>query len=128
MIVTMDEMPISTNNIDDLTNYYKQQNVVIPDEWKMLARLNWPTYVMAAMGICWNESTRSYIVPSEGKLFGQFFVDLVLAKMVRYDFMRLYGDRKKKVIRHMDSAPVHTANYVVQWMKDHGVKWIPKLE
>ena len=33
MIVTMDEMMISTEDIDGLTNfYYKQENVVIPDE------------------------------------------------------------------------------------------------
>ena len=59
---------INTEDIDGLTNYYyKRQNVVIPDEWKILQRQNWPKKVMAAMGIAWYGTTRMYVVPELSK-------------------------------------------------------------
>ena len=82
---------------------------------------------MAAMGISSNGTTRIYIVPSEVELNTQAFNKLVLAPMVRYDFPRLYGNRAKEVIFHMDNAPAHTAKATVQWMKDHHVNWIPSV-
>ena len=82
---------------------------------------------MAAMGISWNGTTPIYIVPSEVRLNAQAFIKLVLAPMIRYDFPRLYGDRAKEVIFHMDNAPAHTAKATVQWMKDHHVNWIPSV-
>ena len=82
---------------------------------------------MAAMGISWNGTSRIYIIQSEVKLNAQAFIKLALAPVVRYDFPRLYGDRGKDVIFHMDNAPAHTVNATVQWMKDHHVNWIPSV-
>ena len=83
---------MSTDDIDGLTNFsYKEKDVVVPDEWKILPRQNWPKRVMAAMGISWNGTTPIYIVPSEVRLNAQAFIKLVLAPIVRYDFPRLYG-------------------------------------
>ena len=107
--------------------YYDGKEVVRPDAWRKLERQNWPKDMMTAMGISWEGTTRIYIIPSGVKVNADSFIKLILTKMVRHDFPRLCGDRAKDVILHMDSAPSHVALTTVQWLKNHKVKWIPKL-
>ena len=59
LMVSMDEMNISTDDIDGLTNfYYKEKDVVVPDEWKILPRQNWPKRCNGCDGdqLEWNHS------------------------------------------------------------------------
>ena len=79
------------------------------------------------MGISWEGTTRIYIIPNGVKVNADSFIKLILAKVVRHDFPRLYGDRAKDVLLHMDSASSHLALTTVQWLKNHKVKRIPKL-
>ena len=125
----MDEMMISTNEITGETNfYYKRHGVVVPESWKKLARQNWPKQVMVAMGICWNGTSRIYIVPEETKINASNFIQLILKPMVKKDIPRLYGKEAKDVIFHMDSAPGHVATDTVQWLQQEKVKYISKEE
>ena len=43
------------------------------------------------------------------KVSADSFIKVILAKMVRHDFPRLYGDRAKDIILHTDSAFLHVA-------------------
>ena len=62
----MDEMNISTEHIDGLTNfYYEGKEVIIPEEWKKSTGQNWPKNVMAAMGISWEDLLESILFPKE---------------------------------------------------------------
>ena len=114
----MDEMNISTDDVDGLTDYYyKQQRVVIPEEWKKKGKQNWPKRVMAAMGISWRGTTHIYIVPSEVKMNQEAFIKYVLQLMVKKDFPGLYGDQASDEILHMDNAVAHIGKTTVQWLK-----------
>ena len=59
---------------------------------------------MVAIGICWNGVSRAYIVPEVSKVNIEFFIDFILRPMVQEDIPRLYGERAKDVVFHMDSA------------------------
>ena len=78
--------------------------------------------MMAAMGISWEGTTRIYIIPNGVKVNADSFIKLILAKMVRYNFQRLYADCAKDMMLHMDSAPSHVALTTVQWLKNHKIK------
>ena len=41
--------------------------------------------------------------------------------MVEEDIPRLYGERAKDVVFHMDSAPAHTSKKTIQWLKSNNV-------
>ena len=51
LIFTMDEMLISTDDINSQTDfYYKQQGVVVPESWRKLPKKNWPKPIMSGYG------------------------------------------------------------------------------
>ena len=90
-------------------------------------KVNADSFIKLILGISWEGITQIYIVPSRVKVNADSFIKLILAKVVRPDFPRLYDDRAKDVILHMDSAPSHVALTAVYWLESHKVKWIPKL-
>jgi hypothetical protein len=127
MIFTMDETFVTLNDFNvERDIYYQGKEVVVPASWKKKSKKSWPKKVMVAMGICWEGTSRAYIVPQKSKVNSAFFIKHVLRPMVEFDIPKLYGDRAPEVILHMDSAPAHTSAETVQWLRDHNVKFIPK--
>ena len=64
---------------------------------------------MVAIGICWNGVSRAYIVPEASKVNAEFFIDFIMRPMVQEDILRLYGERAKDIVVHMDSALAHNS-------------------
>ena len=62
---------------------------------------------MVAMGFCWHGKSRLYVVPEKTKVSSEVFIKSILKPMITYDIPRSFGDKKHKVIFHMDSAPSH---------------------
>ena len=96
-IFTMDEMLISTDDINGQTDfYYKQQGVVVPESWRKLPKKNWPKQIMVPMGICWHGKSRIYIVPSDVKVNADAFIKFILKPMIEKDIPALYKEDAKK--------------------------------
>ena len=56
LVVTVNEMRVSTEDIDGQKYFYFDgKKVVIPYAWRKLERQNWPKDVMTAMGISWGK-------------------------------------------------------------------------
>ena len=89
-------------------------------------RQSWPKHVMVAIGISWEGVSAAYIVPEQAKVSQDYFIEYILRPMVENDIPRLYGNRAKDVVLHMDSTPAHTGKKTIAWLKAHNVKWIPK--
>ena len=127
MIFTMDETYVSWNDSNSERDvYYQGKSVVVPAEWKKKLRKSWPKKIMVAIGICWNGTSRAYIVPQKSKVDSMYFIKNILTPMVENDIPRLYGHQSKDVWLHMDSAPAHVAAQTVQWLIDRQIKFIPR--
>ena len=93
----MDEMLISTDDVNDQTDfYYNQQGVVVPESWRKLPKKNWPKQIMVAMGICWHGKSRIYIVPSDVKVNADAFIKFILKAVIEKDIPALYEENAKK--------------------------------
>ena len=127
LIFTMDETWITLDDYNvEKDHYYTDGEIEIPEDWKKKPTKQWPKKIMVAIGICWFGMSRAYVVDGSAKVTAQVFIDQILSKMVQKDLPKLYGDRAKDVIFHMDSAPSHTAKKTVKWLQDNQVKYIPK--
>ena len=81
---------------------------------------------MMAAEFCWRGKTKLYIIPAKAKVNADYFIQYILAPMFDEDIPKLYGKEAGKVQLHMDSAPSHTANKTVEWLKSRGIKFITK--
>ena len=110
LLFTVDEMMIRTSDLCGQSNfYYKGNRVVVPESMRKITRKNWPQQVMVAMRICWYGKSRLYVVPEKTKVSSEVFIKSILKPMITEYIPRLFGDKKQKVIFHMDSAPSHRA-------------------
>ena len=55
------------------------------------------------------KKTVTYVVPEKTKISSEVFIKSTPKPMITKDIPRLFGDKKQKVIFHMDSAPSHRA-------------------
>ena len=129
LLFTMDETMIRTSDLQgQSTFYYKGSRVVVPEDLQKLPRKNWPKQILVAMGICWYGKSRLYVVPEKTKVNSDVFIKKILKPMVTYDIPRLFGNKKHKVIFHMDSAPSHRAAKTQDFLRDQDFKCIPPEE
>ena len=129
MIFTMDETYVTLNDFNGERDiYYQGKEVVVPPSWKKKSQKAWPKRSMVAIRICWEGTSRAYIVPQKSKVNSAFFIEHILQPMVEKDIPRLYGNKAKDVTLHMDSAPAHVSRQTVQWLEDRKIKFVPKAE
>ena len=122
MIFTMDETFVSLSIFNKERDiYYQAMEVVVPPTWEKKSMEAWPRKIMVAMGICWEGTSRLYIVPEKSKVNAAYFIKYILRPMVEIDIPRLY-ERAKDVWLHMDSAPAHTAAETIQWLEGRQIK------
>ena len=126
-IFTMDETWVSTNDLIGEKNiYYKQENVEIPEEWKILPKCAWPKKSDGCNRNLLAGKSRAYIVQGKAKVNADYFIQHILKPIVEKDIPQLYGNDSRKVIVHMDSAPAHTAKKTYQWLDEREIKYISK--
>ena len=80
------------------------------------------------MGICWYGKSRLYVVPEKTKVSSEVFIKSILKPMITKDIPRLFGDKKQKVIFHMDSAPSHRAIKTQEVFDHYKITCIPAKE
>ena len=62
------------------------------------------------------------------KVSSKVFIKSILKPMITYDIPRLFGDKKHKVIFHMDSAPSHRAIKTQEVFDQYKITCIPAKE
>ena len=127
--LTLDEamLPLDYTN-GETTHYYATKKIEERDRPPPLATSaqQFPEQHMMAAGFCWRGKTKLYIIPAKAKVNADYFIQYILAPMFDEDIPKLYGKEAGKVQLHMDSAPSHTANKTVEWLKSRGIKFITK--
>ena len=83
---------------------------------------------MVAMGFCWQGKSRLYVVPEKTKVSSEVFIKSILKPMITYDIPRSFGDKKHKVIFHMDSAPSHRTIKTQEVFDQYKITCIPAKE
>ena len=62
------------------------------------------------------------------KVSSEVFIKSILKPMITYDIPRSFGDKKHKVIFHMDSAPSHRTIKTQEVFDQYKITWIPAKE
>ena len=125
LFFAMDETWITLDDCSVEKDYYYTDGAMeIPQDWKKKSEKQWPkkNHDCHRNLLVWNVARLRRWRFCRGD--SCVFIDQILSKMVQNDLPRLYGNRAKDVVCHMDSAPAHTAKATVTWLEESKVKYI----
>ena len=126
-IVTIDEFWIYSNYVNGQRKvYYKFRGRENYEEWRNNCRQKHPKGIMCAAGISFRGPTAMYVIPAGAKINADLYLKKVLKPVIEKDIPRLYGEEKHKVVFHHDNAPAHQAKKTQEWLRQSGVKFVPK--
>ncbi|OWA55629.1 hypothetical protein BV898_20017 [Hypsibius exemplaris] len=82
---------------------------------------------MFVAGVCSRGKTAIRFVKPGAKISSEYYIQHVLEPLFRNDNRKLFpGELINKVVFHHDSAPAHSSGITQEWLRNSGIKFIPK--
>ncbi|OWA55561.1 hypothetical protein BV898_19945, partial [Hypsibius exemplaris] len=127
-IVTIDEAWVyltDTNGIRKI--YYEFRGERNPEKWTEFWKESHPKGVMFVAGVCSRKKTAIRFVKPGAKISSEYYIQHVLKPLFKNDIRKLFpGELINKVVFHHDSAPAHSSGITQEWLRNSGIKFIPK--
>ncbi|OWA54703.1 hypothetical protein BV898_19104 [Hypsibius exemplaris] len=83
--------------------------------------------VMFVAGVCSRGKTAIRFVKPGAKINSEYYIQHVLKPLFKNDIWKLFpGELINKVVFHHDSAPAHSSGITQEWLRNSGIKFIPK--
>jgi hypothetical protein len=126
-VITIDEAWVYLNHTNGVRKvYYEFRGERTQESWTKFWKESHPKGVMFVGGICSRGVTKLRFVDPGVKINSSYYVDNVLTELFAEDIPRLFPGEEKKVVFHHDSAPAHASKFIQDWLKNSGIKFIPK--
>ncbi|OQV17206.1 hypothetical protein BV898_08699 [Hypsibius exemplaris] len=82
---------------------------------------------MFVAGVCSRGKTAIRFVKPGAKINSEYYIQHVLKPLFKNDIRKLFpGELINKVDFHHDSAPAHSSGITQEWLRNSGIKFIPK--
>ena len=82
---------------------------------------------MFVAGVCSCGKTAIRFVKPGAKINSEYYIQHVLKPLFKNDIRKLFpGELINKVVFHHDSAPAHSSGITQEWLRNSGIKFIPK--
>lgn len=127
-IVTIDEAWVYLTHANGVRKiYYEFRGERSDESWTKYWKESHPKGIMFVAGVCSRGKTKIRFVEPGAKINSTYYIEKVLTPLFENDIPELYpGELLKKVVFHHDSAPAHASVKTQNWLKNSGLKFIPK--
>lgn len=127
-VITIDEAWVYLTDVNGIRKiYYEFRGERSPESWTKFWKESHPKGVMFVAGVCSRGKTAIRFVKPGAKINSEYYIQHVLKPLFKNDIRKLFpGELINKVVFHHDSAPAHSSGITQEWLRNSGIKFIPK--
>lgn len=126
-IISVDEAWVYLSNVGGLRRvYYEFKGEKSEESWQKFWQVRHPVGVMFFAGVSYWGKTKLRFVEPKAKINANYYIDNLLSPLFQHDIPEMFKGRKYLPVFHHDNAPAHAAKKTQEWLRNSGIKFIPK--